>query len=154
MQRSTFFIKPEAERFSKQILGLIEASGLRIVRRDRFRLTEKVLRTLYHRLTLDEEHRLIWEQTQQQLIGQEVVMGIVEGEGAIDRLFFLCGESTVPSKCNSKSIRFYFADAIKLQPVSCGKYFYWANGIHRAKTPDEVKRDLGLFFPDELQAVS
>lgn len=146
MERSIYFLKPEFADKGGVVKVRIKNAGLEIVEERKIVLTRQMLTTLYRRLTLDEEHRPLWEEILRQLLGKEVTVGLVQGPCAVKKLYDLCGDSTKPNKCSPFSLRFQFAG--RATPIQCGRYQYWANGIHRSKTHDEVKRDIKLFFAE------
>ena len=149
-EQSTFFIKPEAASFEEIVIQVIGATELVIVEHRQVVITRPILEELYWRLILDADHQPLFEENVRQLEGKTVFAGIVEGQSAIFRLAAICGERTNPMSCNPSSLRFKIAKRLKLQPIKCGgKYQYWPNVIHRAKTIEEVHRDRRILFGKE-----
>jgi nucleoside diphosphate kinase len=148
-ERSLCFIKPSLVSHRDDILKIIrKVTGLKVVAEKRITLTKEIISELYARLRTspDLDHQLLFRENLRQLESQEVIVFLFEGREAISRLVKICGESTSPQICDKFSIRWHYCN--NSQPIRCGKYRYWPNGIHRSKRIEEVTRDIQIFFPE------
>lgn len=135
------------ETTKAQIVARIKTvPGMSIVETRIIQLTLPMLEALYERHTTTPGHELYWKQIKTDLLEKQVLAGVVSSKHALWDIVAVTGESTKPRQCKVGSIRYDFGRNV--EPIPCGELRYWRNVIHRAKRPEEVERDLGLFFPD------
>lgn len=142
MERSVYIIKPEAMSERGKISHLIEASGLRIAARKLTKFPREALDVFYPELSQD-----LREATAYYFGLGLSEIGIVEGPGAIARLFQLAGKSVDPAECGPSTIRFQFGSR---SPVRMGNVLYYRNGFHRARNASDAAREMAIYqtLPD------
>ena len=132
MERTLFFIKPEARRHTETIISRIKKGGLSIVESKVVTITEEIFSDLYGHVPPEVQPRL-----RAQMLNQSCFLGILEGEDAVHRLAEIVGTHSHPPKCSSESLRYLLGDH---RPGH-----EHLNGVHRPKTKEEVAAHLHLF---------
>lgn len=134
---SLYIIKPEAISFCKEIREIIVSQHLKIENSKQLILHPGVIENIY--IDCSEE---IVKATKHFICNQISEVGIVSGDGAVEKLFAICGEKTNPFLCEDGTIRKLFG--IKEPQYFNGTYYY-RNAIHRPKTNDEAEKNILLF---------
>lgn len=134
MERTLTIIKPDAtERdLVGEILSRIETDGLSLVALERLRLTDRTARRFYG------EHRdkPFFDELIEFMTSGPVVVAVVEGENAIERLRTLMGE-TDPEEAAPGTIRAEFAESIT------------KNSIHGSDSSESAEREISFFFSEQ-----
>ena len=130
-ERTFVMVKPDGvERgLVGEIVGRIEGAGLKVTSMRRLRLDRGMAERLY------EVHRGkdFFERLVDHVTSGEVVLMVVEGEGAVRRVRELAG-ATDPAKAARGTIRGDFGTGVT------------ENVVHTADSPESAERELRLFF--------
>lgn len=137
MNRAIYVIKPEALAHQREIQLIIRDSGLTIIKTMIMELSPEILKALYPNLSKD-----LITATELYMGGTTSEVGVVNGEGVVQRLLTICRDSTDPRRCAPRTIRRLFG---LQKPVSIGTALYFRNAIHRPRTCIEAQRDLAVF---------
>ncbi len=136
IEKTVVLIKPDG--FGKHIIGKIidrfEAAGLRLVALKMIRLTQEILDVWY----AHHKDKPFFPSLSQQMMSTPVVAFVLEGEGAIQKVFDICGP-TDPSEAAPGTIRRDFGVD---KPH---------NVVHRSDSAEAATKEIGLLFkPEEL----
>lgn len=136
IEQTVVLIKPDG--VVKHIIGKIidrfESKGLVIKALKMVRLTQPILDEWY----AHHKDKPFFSSLAADMMATPVVAMIVEGEGAIEKVFAICGP-TDPASAAPGTIRRDFG-------VSKPK-----NIVHRSDSPEAVKKEIGLLFvPSEI----
>ena len=136
LEKTVVLIKPDG--FEKKVVGQVidrfEKAGLRLVGLKLTTLTRAILEVWYaHHKDKPFFHDLVAQMT-----STPVVAMVLEGDGAIQKVFDICGP-TDPSEAPSGTIRKDFGVD---KPH---------NVVHRSDSADAATKEIGLLFaPEEL----
>lgn len=135
-EQTVVLVKPDG--FSKKVVGQVidrfERAGLDLVALKMVRLTEEILRIWYAHHT----DKPFFPSLVSDMIATPVVAMVVAGEGAIQKVFDICG-LTDPNEANPGTIRRDFGES---KPK---------NVVHRSDSQEAAQKEIGLLFrADEL----
>jgi nucleoside-diphosphate kinase len=132
MEKTLMILKPDAaeRNLIGQILAKIEGSGLKIVGLQMLRLTPERARTFYR----VHEGKPFLDDLVAYMSRGPVVVGVLEGEGAITRWRELMG-ATNPANAAPGTIRKEFAVDIQ------------TNTVHGSDSPASAAEEIPYFFP-------
>ena len=135
-ERTVVLIKPDG--FEKHIIGKIidrfETAGLHVVALKMVRLTQPILDTWY----AHHKDKPFFPSLSQQMMSTPVVAFVLEGDGAIQKVFDICGP-TDPAEAAPGTIRKDFGVD---KPH---------NVVHRSDSAEAAAKEIGLLFkPEEL----
>lgn len=135
-ERTVVLIKPDG--FEKHIIGEIigrfEKEGLHLVALKMVRLTQKILDQWY----AHHKDKPFFPELSRQMMSTPVVAFILEGDGAIQKVFDICGP-TDPAQAPPGTIRKDFGVD---KPH---------NVVHRSDSAEAAVREISLLFaPEEL----
>jgi nucleoside-diphosphate kinase len=136
IERTVVLIKPDG--VEKHIIGEIirrfETAGLHLVAVKMVRLTQAILDVWY----AHHKDKPFFPSLSQQMMSTPVVAFVLEGEGAIQKAFDICGP-TDPKDAAPGTIRKDFGiDKPR-------------NVVHRSDSAEAASREIGLLFtPEEL----
>ncbi len=136
MERTVVLIKPDG--VEKHVIGKVidrfEAAGLRIVALKMIRLTQEILDVWY----AHHKDKPFFPELSRQMMATPVVAFVLEGEGAIQKVFDICGP-TDPAEAAPGTIRKDFGES---KPK---------NVVHRSDSAEAAQKEIGLLFkPEEL----
>jgi len=136
MERTVVLIKPDG--VEKHVIGKVidrfEAAGLRIVALKMIRLTQEILDVWY----AHHKDKPFFPELSRQMMATPVVAFVLEGEGAIQKVFDICGP-TDPAEAAPGTIRKDFGES---KPK---------NVVHRSDSTEAAQKEIGLLFkPEEL----
>lgn len=136
IQRTVVLIKPDG--FEKHIIGKIidrfETAGLHLVALKMVRLTQSILDQWYSH----HKDKSFFPDLSKQMMSTPVVAFVLEGDGAIQKAFDICGP-TDPQEAKPGTIRRDFGTD---KPH---------NVVHRSDSVEAAEKEIGLLFaPDEL----
>lgn len=136
IEQTVVLIKPDG--VAKNIIGKIvdrfESKGLRIAGLKMVKLTQNVLDVWY----VHHKDKPFFPELSAFMMSTPVVAMIVEGEGAIQKVFDICGV-TDPAEAAPGTIRKDFGE-------SKGK-----NVVHRSDSAEAAAKEIGLLFkPEEI----
>jgi nucleoside-diphosphate kinase len=136
MERTVVLIKPDG--MEKQVIGQIvdrfERAGLKISGLKMVKLTQAILDTWY----AHHKDKPFFPELSSFMMSSPIVAIIVSGEGAIQKVFDLCGP-TDPAEANAGTIRKDFGE-------SKGK-----NVVHRSDSQEAANNEIALLFsPSEV----
>jgi nucleoside-diphosphate kinase len=137
-QRTLSIVKPDAveKGVGGEILGRIEASGLRIIALKMLRLTDEQARGFY----AVHKERPFYGGLVTFMTSGPVIVSVLEGENAIARYRKLMG-ATNPEQAERGTIRADFATDIE------------RNAVHGSDAPETARVEIGYFFnAAEIQA--
>ena len=137
-QRTLSIVKPDAVEKSVggEILGRIEASGLRIIALKMLRLTDEQARGFY----AVHKERPFYGSLVTFMTSGPVIVSALEGEDAIARYRKLMG-ATNPEEAERGTIRADFATDIE------------RNAVHGSDAPETARMEIAYFFnASEIQA--
>ena len=132
MERSLFFIRPEAMVHREEIFDAIKRRGLVIIYHDEVRIFKHILKALYSHVRPE-----VFEKLTKQLWDRQCVVGIVEGEKSIEKLVEIIGHETHPAKCHPGSLRREFGNHAPGMEHE--------NVCHRPKTEEEFLENIKAF---------
>lgn len=138
IQRTLSIVKPDAvaKGVAGEILGRIEASGLRIIALKMLHLTEQQARGFY----AVHKQRPFYGGLVGFMTSGPAIVSVLEGEDAIARYRKLMG-ATNPAEAESGSIRADFATDIE------------RNAVHGSDAPETARVEIAYFFNAcEIQA--
>lgn len=135
-ERTVVLIKPDG--FAKHIIGKIidrfEVAGLHVVALKMVRLTQEILDVWY----AHHKDKPFFPELSKQMMSTPVVAFVLEGDGAVTRVFDICGP-TDPSEAAPGTIRRDFGVD---KPH---------NVVHRSDSAEAAAKEIGLLFtPEEL----
>ena len=134
MERTVVLIKPDG--MQKHVIGKVvdrfEAAGLRIVALKMVRLTQEILDVWY----AHHKDKPFFADLSRQMMSTPVVAFILEGEGAIQKVFDICGP-TDPAEAAPGTIRKDFGVD---KPH---------NVVHRSDSGEAAEKEIGLLFKAE-----
>lgn len=141
-QRTLLIIKPDAVKkgLAPLIAKDVEAGGLKVIDKKETNLSRGLLGKLY------EEHRGkdFYPDLITFMSSGPVICMAVEGEGAVERLRTLMG-NTMPSKASPESIRGKYRG-----PSDTGPSGAIENLVHGSDSPERAKFELELIFGREV----
>ena len=133
-ERTVVLIKPDG--MQKHVIGKVvdrfEAAGLRIVALKMVRLTQEILDVWY----AHHKDKPFFADLSRQMMSTPVVAFILEGEGAIQKVFDICGP-TDPAEAAPGTIRKDFGVD---KPH---------NVVHRSDSAEAAEKEIGLLFKAE-----
>ncbi len=133
-ERTVVLIKPDG--MQKQVVGQIidrfERAGLQLVALKMIRLTEEILKTWY----AHHADKPFFPQLVADMMATPVVAMVLEGEGAIQKVFDICGV-TDPAEAAPGTIRKDFGES---KPK---------NVVHRSDSPEAAAKEIDLLFAKE-----
>ena len=135
-ERTVVLIKPDG--FEKHIIGKIidrfETAGLHLVALKMVKLTQSILDTWY----AHHKDKPFFPSLSAQMMSTPVVAFVLEGDGAIQKVFDICGPT----------------DPIEAAPGTIRKDFGVDkphNVVHRSDSSESAAKEIGLLFtPEEL----
>lgn len=135
-ERTVVLIKPDG--IEKHIIGKVidrfESQGLVVVALKMVQLTQEILDTWY----AHHKDKPFFPELSKQMMSTPVVAFILEGEGAIQKVFDICGP-TDPAAAEPGTIRRDFGVD---KPH---------NVVHRSDSAEAATKEIGLLFkPEEL----
>jgi nucleoside-diphosphate kinase len=135
-ERTVVLIKPDG--FQKHIIGEIigrfEKAGLHVVALKMVQLTQTILDTWY----AHHKDKPFFPELSKQMMSTPVVAFVLEGDGAVIKVFDICGP-TDPAEAVPGTIRKDFGVD---KPH---------NVVHRSDSAEAAAREIGLLFtPEEL----
>ena len=136
MEKTVVLIKPDG--MEKHVIGQIvdrfEKAGLAISALKMVRLTQEILDMWY----AHHKDKPFFPELSKFMMSSPIVAIVVTGEGAIQKVFDICGP-TDPAEANPGTIRRDFGE-------SKGK-----NVVHRSDSVEAAEKEIGwLFKPEEL----
>lgn len=136
MEKTVVLIKPDgvAKNAIGKIIDRFESQGLRIAGLKMVKLTQNILDTWY----AHHKDKPFFPELSAFMMSSPVVAMIVAGDGAIQKVFDICGV-TDPAEAAAGTIRKDFGE-------SKGK-----NVVHRSDSVEAATSEIGLLFtPEEL----
>ena len=136
MERTVVLIKPDGmqKKVVGQVIDRFERAGLRLVALKMIRLTEDILKIWY----AHHADKQFFPQLVSDMMATPVVAMVWEGEGAIQKVFDICGV-TDPAEAAPGTIRKDFGES---KPK---------NVVHRSDSPEAAAKEISLLFkPEEL----
>ena len=136
IERTVVLIKPDG--YQKKVVGQVidrfERAGLTIVALKMLRLTKALLKVWY----AHHKDKPFFPEIVSQMTSTPVIAFVLEGEGAIQKVFDLCGP-TDPAEAAPGTIRKDFGVD---KPH---------NVVHRSDSAEAAQKEIGLLFtPQEL----
>ena len=138
MSASSYIIKPHGLIFHEEIRAMIEASGLIIIESKRVVLPEWALKRIYYDLA-EKYRNAVFRQYTDAIIE----VGLVSGENAIEKLFYVAGTELDPIDCAPGSIRFKFGGR---EPFIVDGIRCYDNIIHRPRNESEAAEGIEIFY--------
>jgi nucleoside-diphosphate kinase len=138
IQRTLSIVKPDAveKGVGGEILGRIEASGLRVIALKMLHLTEQQARGFY----AVHKERPFYGSLVNFMTSGPVIVSVLEGEDAIARYRKLMG-ATNPAEADAGTLRADFAADIE------------RNAVHGSDAPETARIEIAYFFnAAEIQA--
>jgi nucleoside diphosphate kinase len=140
---SFFVIKPDGYPHRLQILGMIQEANLYPTEMKIRKTKNSMIRLLY-----PEADRKKLTIRRQQYLNSDgelgtILLGIVLGENALEKLKEITGESIDPAKCKPGTIRCEFG--IHQPIITIHNDIIYRNAIHRPKTKEELAYMLEFF---------
>lgn len=133
-ERTVVLIKPDG--FQKKVVGQVidrfERAGLSLVAIKMVRLTREILDVWY----AHHKDKPFFPSLCEQMMATPVVAMVLEGEGAIEKVFAICGP-TDPAEAAPGTIRKDFGVD---KPH---------NVVHRSDSVDAAAKEIGLLFTSE-----
>ncbi len=135
-ERTVVLVKPDG--FAKKVVGQVidrfERAGLNVVALKMVRLTPKLLDVWY----VHHKDKPFFLSLVADMMATPVVAMVLEGEGAIQIVFDICGP-TDPAQAPAGTIRKDFGES---KPK---------NVVHRSDSAEAAEKEIGLLFkPEEL----
>lgn len=136
MEQTVVLIKPDG--VEKHIIGKVidrfESQGLHVVGLKMLRLTQEILDIWY----AHHKDKQFYPELSKQMMSTPVVAIVLEGEGAVQKVFAICGP-TDPAEAAVGTIRKDFGES---KPK---------NVVHRSDSTDAAAKEISLLFlPEEL----
>lgn len=133
-ERTVVLIKPDGmqKRVVGQVIDRFERAGLHLVALKMTRLTEDILRVWY----AHHADKPFFPQLVSDMMATPVVAMVWEGEGAIQKVFDICGV-TDPALAAPGTIRKDFGES---KPK---------NVVHRSDSNEAAAKEIGLLFAKE-----
>ena len=136
VERTVVLIKPDG--MEKHIIGKVidrfESQGLVVKALKMVRLTQKILDVWY----AHHKDKPFFPELSKQMMSTPVVAFVVEGDGAIQKVFDICGP-TDPDEAKPGTIRRDFGES---KPK---------NVVHRSDSVGAAQKEINLLFrPEEL----
>lgn len=135
-EQTVVLIKPDgvAKNIIGKVIDRFESAGLRIAAIKMLRLTQEILDVWY----AHHKDKPFFPQLSKDMMATPVVAMIVEGDGAIEKVFAICGP-TDPAEAKPGTIRRDFGES---KPK---------NVVHRSDSAEAAKKEIDLLFtPQEL----
>jgi nucleoside-diphosphate kinase len=133
MQRTLFIVKPNATEKNRigAVINLFEEGGLRLVGLRMLRLEVDRAKKFYevHR------ERPFYESLVRFMCSGPVVVGVLEGENAVDRCRRIMG-ATDPAKAERGTIRALYGESIQ------------NNAVHGSDSDENAAKEVKFFFPE------
>jgi nucleoside-diphosphate kinase len=134
IEKTVVLIKPDG--FQKKVVGQVidrfERAGLNLVALKMVRLTKSLLETWY----AHHKDKPFFPSLCEQMMSTPVVAMVVSGEGAIQKVFDICGP-TDPAEAKPGTIRKDFGVD---KPH---------NVVHRSDSVEAAQKEIGLLFKKE-----
>ena len=131
IEQTVVLIKPDG--FEKKVVGQVidrfERAGLTLVALKMVRLTRELLEIWY----AHHKDKPFFPSLCEQMMATPVVAMVIEGEGAIEKVFAICGP-TDPSEAQPGTIRRDFG-------VDKPR-----NAVHRSDSAEAAAKEIGLLF--------
>ena len=131
IEQTVVLIKPDG--FQKKVVGQVidrfERAGLELKALKLVRLTEDILRVWY----AHHADKPFFPSLVADMMATPVVAMVLSGEGAIQKVFDICGP-TDPAEAKPGTIRRDFGES---KPK---------NVVHRSDSPDAAAKEIGLLF--------
>lgn len=136
MEQTVVLIKPDG--YEKKVVGKVidrfESAGLRLVSLKMIKLTQALLEVWY----AHHKDKPFFPEIVAQMTSAPVVAMVLEGDGAIQIVFDICGP-TDPAAAAPGTIRKDFGES---KPK---------NVVHRSDSAEAAAKEIGLLFkPEEL----
>jgi len=137
LEYSFGLLKPDCLKrgIEKEVLALVESSGLRIVVMKRVRLTKRQIDAIWPSCKRED----FYEDMVEFSISGDCIVFIVEGENAINRLKDIVGHYE-PSMAKERTIRHLFGTSAR------------ENIIHSSEDEETYKREKALFFREKQKS--
>ena len=135
-EQTVVLIKPDGvqKKVIGQVIDRFERAGLNLVGLKMVRLTEEILKTWY----AHHADKPFFPSLVADMMSTPVVAMVLEGEGAIAKVFDICGP-TDPAEAAPGTIRKDFGES---KPK---------NVVHRSDSVEAAAKEIGLLFkPEEL----
>ena len=133
-QQTVVLIKPDG--FAKKVVGQVidrfERAGLSLVALKMVRLTKEILEVWY----AHHKDKPFFPSLCEQMMSTPVVAIVLEGEGAVEKVFGICGP-TDPAEAQVGTIRKDFGID---KPH---------NVVHRSDSVEAAQKEIGLLFLEE-----
>jgi len=132
-EKTVVLIKPDGveKHVIGEVISRFEKAGLTVVGLKMVRLTQGILDTWY----AHHKDKPFFPELCQQMMATPVVAIILSGEGAVQKVFDLCGP-TDPAEAPVGTIRKDFGES---KPK---------NVVHRSDSVDAAAKEIGLLFAD------
>lgn len=133
-QRTVVLVKPDgmAKHVVGQIIDRFERAGLTLVGLKLVQLTQPILDQWY----AHHKDKPFFSELCQQMMSVPVVAMVLEGEGAIQKVFDICGP-TDPAEAPAGTIRRDFGESKS------------KNVVHRSDTTEAAAKEIDLLFKKE-----
>lgn len=139
MERTVVLVKPDAmeKHIVGQIIARFEKAELKLVGLKMLQLTRPLLEIWY----AHHKDKPFFDDLVRQMVSTPVVAFVLEGEGAIQKVFDICGV-TNPTEAAAGTLRRDFGESsIK-------------NVVHRSDSAEAAQKEINLLFKlDELFSV-
>ncbi|OGG02560.1 nucleoside-diphosphate kinase [Candidatus Gottesmanbacteria bacterium RBG_16_52_11] len=135
-EQTVVLVKPDgyAKKVVGNVIGRFEAAGLDLIALKMVRLTQPVLDRWY----AHHKDKPFFPDLSAQMMATPVVAMVVGGEGALGKVFAICGP-TDPAEALPGTIRRDFGES---KPK---------NVVHRSDSAEAARKEIGLLFaPEEL----
>ncbi len=136
VERTVVLVKPDgmAKHITGQIIDRFERAQLKLIGLKLVRLTQPLLDVWY----AHHKDKPFFPELCRQMMSMPVVAMVWEGEGAIQKVFDICGP-TDPAQAQPGTIRRDFGES---KPK---------NVVHRSDTTAAAQKEIGLLFlPEEI----
>lgn len=135
-ERTVVLIKPDGmeKHIVGEIISRFEKAGLKLIGLKLVQLTQPILDQWYSH----HKDKPFFSQLCQDMMSCSVVSMVLEGEGAIQKVFAICGP-TDPAEAPEGTIRKDFGETKA------------KNVVHRSDSKEAAEKEIGLLFhPEEL----
>ncbi len=134
MERTVVLIKPDGmqKKVVGQVIDRFEKAGLDVVALKMVRLTREILDVWY----AHHKDKPFFPSLVADMIATPVVAMVLSGEGAIQKVFDICGP-TDPAEAQPGTIRRDFGES---KPK---------NVVHRSDSAEAAEKEIGLLFKPE-----
>ncbi len=139
IEKTVVLIKPDgvAKHVIGKVIDRFESAGLTVVSLKMVRLTQELLDTWY----AHHKDKPFFPELSKQMMSTPVVAFILEGEGAVEKVFAICGP-TDPAEAPAGTIRKDFGVD---KPH---------NVVHRSDSVEAAQKEIGLLFAaDEVYSL-